>query len=538
VRIDFVQVSADNPGPLSPPGGAAAKVAGLQLGHFGGFLKESWRANDWMWGALDGANHLVSVLVDLGRLKQRYETPADAAVRLCTIARGLDPVTDRPFVELSTDDLNYLDSIVPAAVIAAELTTAWQNTAHPDLTITRQTLAKTAQLIVARRELVAVGDAIRASGDAHANESVEASRFLALVQPYLPPAPAPPSAGRSRTAASTTPPPAPPPIPLAHVEGLVRRCPVSREKVADEYGSDRLTATAAQAAAVAGNLASGNKLGTGALRRPLVTARYGLRGLYYLATSALRDTKTETAFRNMLLAVVGVIVAAAVLGVSLPKVFVIGAVVSLAGWLLLTARSVRGVRGIVASIPLLLMLAFVAVMAIKQGEIKYVFTDEGPGRWRVPVLAVGVVIAGIGAVAEAIRGAVGRKIIHVWHAAVWAITGLLWWGAWFVLFNGADRGIRRWIVLRLEDIHRVRLVLLIAVPAGIIAYDLMRTWLSQTDRVRRRRVAAVEMQSETDAPDELARLRRRVHELETAIDLRTAPEATAEPAAVDVRDRV
>lgn len=531
VRIDFIQVSADNPTPLSPGGGALAKVAGLQLGHFGGFMKESWRANDWMWGALDGASHLVAVLVDLARLKQRYLTPDEAAQRLSAIARGVDPVTGKPFVELTADDLAYLDGIVPEAEITTELTTAWGNTGQPNLSVTRQTLAKTAQLIAARRELVAVGDAIRASGDARANESVEASRFLALVQPYLPP----PRPAPTRGAPAPVPPP-PPPIPMAKVESLVRRCPIGRERVADEYGSDRLTATAAQAAAVAGNLLAGNKVGTGALRRPMVTARYGLRGLYYLATSALRDTKTEAAFRNMLLAVAGVIVAVAVLGVDLPKVFVIAAVVTLGGWFVLTARSVRGMRGVVASIPLLLVLAFVAVMAIQEGDIKNVFTDAGAARWRGPVLVVGVAIAGLGFVVEAIRSAVGRKIAHLWHATVWAVAGLVWWGLWFVLFNGPYSGPRRWIVDRLEDIHRVRLVILIAVPAALIAYDLTRTWLSQSDRARRRQMAAVEVHGDTGASSEVAELRRRLRELEQVIDLRGAPDAAPEPSAADVRE--
>jgi hypothetical protein len=35
----------------------------MQLGHFGGLLKRSWRANDWMWGRLDGATHLCRILV-------------------------------------------------------------------------------------------------------------------------------------------------------------------------------------------------------------------------------------------------------------------------------------------------------------------------------------------------------------------------------------------------------------------------------------------------------------------------------------------
>ncbi len=50
---------------------AAGKVAGVQLGHFGSFLKASWRANDWLWGRLDGAGDLIRIMLhraDEGRL--------------------------------------------------------------------------------------------------------------------------------------------------------------------------------------------------------------------------------------------------------------------------------------------------------------------------------------------------------------------------------------------------------------------------------------------------------------------------------------
>ena len=38
------------------------KLAGVELAHFGAFLKRSWRANDWMWGRLDAAERLVRLL--------------------------------------------------------------------------------------------------------------------------------------------------------------------------------------------------------------------------------------------------------------------------------------------------------------------------------------------------------------------------------------------------------------------------------------------------------------------------------------------
>ncbi len=38
------------------------KLAGVELAHFGAFLKRSWRANDWMWGRLDAAERLVGLV--------------------------------------------------------------------------------------------------------------------------------------------------------------------------------------------------------------------------------------------------------------------------------------------------------------------------------------------------------------------------------------------------------------------------------------------------------------------------------------------
>jgi hypothetical protein len=53
--------NVDRPGTLQ-------KVAGSMYGHFGGFLDEQWRKNDILWGRLDAAELLVSVLVPV---KQR-----------------------------------------------------------------------------------------------------------------------------------------------------------------------------------------------------------------------------------------------------------------------------------------------------------------------------------------------------------------------------------------------------------------------------------------------------------------------------------
>jgi hypothetical protein len=40
------------------------KLTGIKLGHFAGFYRRSWRANDFMWGRLDAATRIVDFLVD------------------------------------------------------------------------------------------------------------------------------------------------------------------------------------------------------------------------------------------------------------------------------------------------------------------------------------------------------------------------------------------------------------------------------------------------------------------------------------------
>ena len=70
------------------------KLSGLGLAHFASFYKGSWRANDWMWGRLDGASRLVDVLLDPWAIRLQLQPP-DASERmteqLLAIAGTEDP---------------------------------------------------------------------------------------------------------------------------------------------------------------------------------------------------------------------------------------------------------------------------------------------------------------------------------------------------------------------------------------------------------------------------------------------------------------
>jgi patatin-related protein len=76
--VELVQVSADTRSLLAPDWQTAQdKLTGMQLHHFGAFYKRSWRANDWMWGRLDGAGWLVHIVLDPRRVRWIVQTHTD-----------------------------------------------------------------------------------------------------------------------------------------------------------------------------------------------------------------------------------------------------------------------------------------------------------------------------------------------------------------------------------------------------------------------------------------------------------------------------
>ncbi|MEO6701123.1 MAG: DUF3376 domain-containing protein, partial [Jatrophihabitantaceae bacterium] len=113
--VELVQVSADTRTLLaSNRSTAAAKLTGMQLHHFGAFYKPSWRANDWMWGRLDGCGWLVHILLDPRRLSAVMQNNRVAAgQRAQTLLDQLQAIAGRPMEAAQRDrlaaDLRFLD---------------------------------------------------------------------------------------------------------------------------------------------------------------------------------------------------------------------------------------------------------------------------------------------------------------------------------------------------------------------------------------------------------------------------------------------
>ncbi len=77
--IETVRISPRDAARGFSAGTLAEKVSGDSVYHFGGFFKRSWRANDILWGRLDGACQLLEALIDETRLRQIVDDDASRA---------------------------------------------------------------------------------------------------------------------------------------------------------------------------------------------------------------------------------------------------------------------------------------------------------------------------------------------------------------------------------------------------------------------------------------------------------------------------
>ncbi len=84
------------------------KLGGDSLARFGGFLKSSWRMNDWAWGRCDAITRLTQVLVTPARIRRAYNL-------LVAAGAPAGPDAEAPVVE---------EAAVAAAAVVAELVAA------------------------------------------------------------------------------------------------------------------------------------------------------------------------------------------------------------------------------------------------------------------------------------------------------------------------------------------------------------------------------------------------------------------------------
>ncbi|MBB5959030.1 patatin-related protein [Saccharothrix tamanrassetensis] len=247
------------------------KAGGASLSRFSGFLKRSWRVNDWIWGRLDGATMLCKVVFDPKRLLRidrltpnGGSSPEERAQnRVNDLVNKLFgdgvPAKLAPYVQRAVDEL--------AAVYADP------DGDHPP---TCQALAELAawglHVRIICEELPALRAAILADRNEGADRRSRGELFLEEQAALLAKLPVRTDAERIEIG----------------VEALSAfdRAGIGREPLSQEASSDQVIRTAATAAAVAITVADSEKSGLGPAK-PLTRALRGAALLPYWTITGL-----------------------------------------------------------------------------------------------------------------------------------------------------------------------------------------------------------------------------------------------------------
>jgi predicted acylesterase/phospholipase RssA len=330
--FDFLFASAGIPNSLGHTASSPqTKLAGMRLSHFAGFLKRSWRANDWLWGRLDGVEHVLRALLDL-----------DYIARLSANPNKPNLLSD--FAELAFPDNNAEERAVVAQAWKERLGLQAQWERQKGVTTDRHVRTFTANLPDERDQFVAVLDhaiADRKQRPRLAQEWLDCCRCalaariqLAILRDDLDRVAvtsaedvehgASKSAGsvywssdffhRDDSLATTT------SMPLTDKQrvDIFKRMRIGEETPAAESDSRHTIGISAQILGVASAMLAGDK---GGLPLPVRSSLATIRGLTLPLTSVARLSAAEPAFG----AVITIIVTGLVLWIALSKNALLGA---------------------------------------------------------------------------------------------------------------------------------------------------------------------------------------------------------------------
>ena len=267
------------------------KLAGMGLAHFQGFLKRSWRANDWLWGRLDGVEHVLRACVDL----KHVVVLLDAEEGLDKKEEGLDKKL-LDFASPNDDAEATYEALERACELRRSDNNSGNSADHIRANIywdcCRAALAARIQLAFLSEELDQVAHAVDLDlkeGFAKAGHAVDWERAYRRDK----------NASRNDGKSESR-------LTRAELVTHFRELKLGGESVADEAASRAGMSIAAQVMAVASATVTGNRSGLPlAVRSPLS----GLRGGTLAASSIVRLLATTPAFGiAILLVLLGLIV--------------------------------------------------------------------------------------------------------------------------------------------------------------------------------------------------------------------------------------
>ncbi len=314
-EVELVLMSGDAENAFGLPSRAEDKLAGLQVGHFGAFYKSSWRANDWMWGRLDGADRLVRTLLDPRRVQEAVRTSEGVAA---AVAAMRDIACDSGNPQVGAWLASKWSEIEPE--VQKELQALGQLAVDPSLTA----LENCYMAIRRRVQVEIIVDEIPKVAVAVANDRASHA--------------APDSLGSKWESEY----PAGKPLTVDEAVRAFLASHVAEEQIVNEIGSDRFTKVAATTAAVAGSVLGGALPGLKVLKPGLMLIRGLLLTLYLLARGVTESSKTGTFLVALTLALGGALVAIYAIGTHVPGfLLLLGAVILIAGVALAWLRNTR-----------------------------------------------------------------------------------------------------------------------------------------------------------------------------------------------------
>jgi predicted acylesterase/phospholipase RssA len=324
--LELIQMSSDTRTSLDPRTLAQEKLTGLQLHHFGAFCKASWRANDWMWGRLDGAGWLVHMLLDPGRL-HALATAADDPDRFRTELRArLEQIAGSPAPPGVWTPFPAQGGHPPVPAELDFLTAAQPPPPPVSLPVTAMWVASGLQRIIAAEELPHVAEQVGVDA-AQGGDEAAARAFLAAYHGAADPVPA--GAAAAGAAGHY------PVLPDDKAAAVLHACRIPAETISGQVGSQLFTQTVTRAAAVAVKTVDLGR-GTPHFLRPVLT------GARTVTTLAWRVTCVGPAARYPLFAGLGLILLGALASTSTVNVLsAAGLAAVLAGLLLVAVGAAR-----------------------------------------------------------------------------------------------------------------------------------------------------------------------------------------------------
>jgi patatin-related protein len=251
------------------------KVGGLSLRRFGGFLKRSWRMNDWAWGRIDAATMLCQIILTPQRIQRlairqgklqsskelAHQAAEDFVTNLVTTLFGDQPaMLDR----LKTEAAHELMPIYLRGTTGSQL---------PARLPTLAALAAWAvHLSIATYELPAIAAAVKADRIDRANRYSRGELFVDQYDDLL--------GELQNTRADQPLTPATTELGRQALEAL-DRAGIGREPISEEARSDQLIRTATTAASVAVTVADSPRSGLSAIKPVTRSLRGGMLFPYW-----------------------------------------------------------------------------------------------------------------------------------------------------------------------------------------------------------------------------------------------------------------